>query len=88
MRARRSAPALPHEEFAAQLPFAKQKYRREPDEMIDTRDLPLRKIHPERDAEFLRWLKPQPCVRRFGIDRHALAAEYRARFLAEKERRS
>jgi len=64
-RSRRERPLLPHEEIGQHAAFAKPHLlaRGEgQDEQIDTRDLSLRKIHPERDAEFLRWLHYKPCV--------------------------
>jgi len=60
-RTSRQEPALPYEEFAAQLPFAKAKYREQKDEQIDTRPLRFRKIHPEREPDFLRWQHFKAC---------------------------
>lgn len=54
-------PELPHEEFARALAHPKPQYLA-PAEPTDTRDLALRKIHPERDLGFLRWLHFKPCV--------------------------
>lgn len=58
---RKQEPLRSWEEPAAQLRFAKAKYRTVEPEQIDTRGLAHRKIHPEREPAFLRWLSFQPC---------------------------
>lgn len=62
--ARRSSaqprPELPHEELARQAKFAKPQYAGDA-EATDTRDLAHRKIHPNRDDAYRRWLNTKPC---------------------------
>lgn len=58
---RRERPDLPHEEIARTAAFPKPHLRQKP-EATDTTALQFRKIHPERDPEYLRWLRFQPCV--------------------------
>lgn len=60
-RASHPEPEMPHEEFAKQAKFAKPQYGREP-EATDTSSLTHRKIHPNRDEAYRRWLNGQPCA--------------------------
>jgi hypothetical protein len=55
-----SRPLLPHEELAAQAAIPKPQYR-ERAEPIDTSELPHRKMHPLRNARFLKSLTFKPC---------------------------
>lgn len=57
---RRPRPELPHEQLARRAKFAKPQYR-EPAEETDTKGLALRKLHPERDRCYLKWLRFRTC---------------------------
>lgn len=63
-----SRPLLPHEELGREAKFAKPHLIDQTDEQIDTRGLRFRKIHPDRDDEYRRWLMFQPCAVRGLID--------------------
>lgn len=60
MTRRRPKPQLPHEDLARRAKFAKPQYGAEPEE-TDTRELKFRKIHPDRDPEYGKWLRFQDC---------------------------
>ena len=60
-KSRTPAPLTEYEEIGQRLALPKKFRDREDGEQIDTRDLPLRKIHPEREPEFLTWLRFRPC---------------------------
>lgn len=57
----RPRPEMPGEELAREAKFAKPQYLR-PTEETDTRSLQFRKIHPDRDEDYRRWLRMQPCA--------------------------
>lgn len=67
MTRRRERPALPWDDSASQAKFAKPQYR-EAAEPTDTRSLAFRKIHPERDLEYRRWLRFRDCRVKGRID--------------------
>ncbi len=63
LRRRRSArPLLPHEEIGRNAALPKPHPNDRLETALDTSELQLRKIHPERVPGFLRWLSFQLCI--------------------------
>lgn len=63
MRSRTPAPPLPWDDAASKAAFPKPQTRRaKAGDQVDTRDLKHRKVHPDRDEAYKRWLRTQPCV--------------------------
>ena len=60
-KSRTPAPLTEYEEIGQRLALPKKFRDRDDRDPLDTRDLPLRKIHPEREPEFLAWLRFRPC---------------------------
>lgn len=60
MTRRRPRPDSPADELARHAKFAKPRFR-DPAPATDTRDLAFRKIHPDRDPEYRRWLRFEDC---------------------------
>lgn len=50
------------DDLAAQAAFPKGRYRKPPEESIDTTALLHRKVHPNRDEAYKRWLNFRPCA--------------------------
>ena len=63
-RNRKPRPLQPWEEIAKEAKFPKAHLiaGKATSPEIDTRDLPHRKIHPDRDEAYKRWLVFQPCA--------------------------
>ncbi len=61
-RAKKSEPWTEVDHLASLAAFAKPRHREQPDESIDTTALPHRKIHPNRDEAYRRWLNFRPCA--------------------------
>lgn len=62
IRRKSQPPMTDADEAASRLTHSKPKFRVVADEPIDTRLLPLRKIHPDRNDAYKRWLRYQPCA--------------------------
>jgi hypothetical protein len=60
-RSSKPQPWSPADEAASRQMFAKDRFKVQPAESIDTTALPFRKIHPDRNDGYKRWLKFQPC---------------------------
>jgi len=56
------------DEAAALLTFPKQRFTEQPEESIDTRELQFRKIHPDRNDAYKKWLRFQLCAIKDLID--------------------
>jgi hypothetical protein len=61
-RTRAPRPDLPHDEFARQAALPKPQHREQSADQIDTRELALRKIHPDRDPGYRSFLRTKPCA--------------------------
>jgi len=59
---RRKRPELPGDEVARRLLLPKPQFLDKPRTGMDTSGLPHRKIHPDRDESYLRWLRFQDCA--------------------------
>lgn len=61
-RTRKPRPLQPWEEIAKEAKFPKAHLIPDDDEPTDTRSLKFRKIHPDRDDAYKRWLVFQTCA--------------------------
>ena len=83
MTRKRNRPPLPWDEQASRLAFPKPQHRASFDAQADTSQFAHRKIHPDRDPEYLKFLHFQPCAikgktnDRTGVAHICWSPEYR-----------